>query len=105
MSNTKTAEVDLKALLADKDWLKIPKVGDVVKGSIISIAKNEIRVDIDGYKTGVVRGREIYAEAGESADLKVGDEVEATVIELENELGEVELSFRYAGQQKAWDNL
>lgn len=97
MSNTKTADVDLKTLLADKDWLKIPKVADVVKGKVISIAKNEIRVDIDGYKTGVVRGREIFAEAGEYEGLKPGDEVEATVIEMENELGEVELSFRYAG--------
>lgn len=105
MSNTKTASVDLKTLLADKDWLKIPKVADVVTGKVISMAKNEIRVDIDGYKTGVVRGRELFAEAGEYADLKVGDEVEATVIEMENELGEVELSFRYAGQQKAWEVL
>lgn len=105
MSETKTATVDLKTLLADKDWLKIPKVADVVKGKIISVAKNEIRVDIEGYKTGVVRGRELFAEAGEYADLKVGDEVAATVIDMENELGEVELSFRYAGQQKAWETL
>ena len=105
MSDTKTATVDLKTLLADKDWLKIPKVGDVVHGTIISMSKNEIRIDIDGYKTGVVRGRELFAEANEYADLKVGTEVEATVIDMENELGEVELSFRYAGQQKAWETL
>lgn len=105
MSDTRTVTVDLKTLLADKEWLKIPKVADVVKGKIISVAKNEIRVDIEGYKTGVVRGRELFAEAGEYADLKVGDEVAATVIDMENELGEVELSFRYAGQQKAWETL
>lgn len=105
MSDTKTANVDLKTLLADKDWLKIPKAGDVVKGTIISMARNEIRVDIDGYKTGVVRGRELFDEAAEYSDLKVGQEVEATVIELENELGEVELSFRFAGQMKAWEAL
>lgn len=105
MSDTKTATVDLKTLLADKDWLKIPKVADVVKGAIISMSKNEIRIDIEGYKTGVVRGRELFAEANEYADLKVGAEVEATVIDMENELGEVELSFRYAGQQKAWETL
>ncbi|WKZ28607.1 MAG: S1 RNA-binding domain-containing protein [Patescibacteria group bacterium] len=105
MSETKTAKLDLKALLEDKSWLNIPKVGDVVKGVIISLSKNEIRIDIDGYKTGVVRGRELFAEAVEYADLAVGQEVEATVIDLENELGEVELSFRYAGQQKAWEVL
>ena len=105
MSETKTAKLDLKALLEDKSWLNIPKVGDVVKGVIISLSKNEIRIDIEGYKTGVVRGRELFAEAVEYADLAVGQEVEATVIDLENEMGEVELSFRYAGQQKAWEVL
>lgn len=105
MSETKTSKVDLKSLLEDKSWLKIPKVGDVVKGVIISLSKNEIRIDIEGYKTGVVRGRELFAEAVEYADLAVGQDVEATVIDLENEMGEVELSFRYAGQQKAWEVL
>ncbi len=105
MSETKGSYVDLKTLLADKEWLKIPKVGDVVKGIIISLSKNEIRIDIEGYKTGVVRGRELFAEAVEYADLALNQEVEATVIDLENELGEVELSFRYAGQQKAWEVL
>ncbi|MFA5854165.1 MAG: S1 RNA-binding domain-containing protein [Patescibacteria group bacterium] len=105
MSETKTTKLDLKALLEDKSWLKIPKVGDVVKGVIISLSKNEIRIDIEGYKTGVVRGRELFAEAVEYADLAVAQDVEATVIDLENEMGEVELSFRYAGQQKAWEVL
>ncbi len=105
MSEVKTSKFDLKSLLEDKSWLKIPKVGDVVKGVIISLSKNEIRIDIEGYKTGVVRGRELFAEAVEYADLAVGQDVEATVIDLENEMGEVELSFRYAGQQKAWEIL
>ena len=105
MSETKTSKLDLKTLLEDKGWLNIPKVGDVVKGIIISLSKNEIRIDIEGYKTGVVRGRELFAEAVEYAGLAVGQEVEATVIDLENEMGEVELSFRYAGQQKAWEVL
>ncbi len=105
MSETKTSKLDLKALLEDKSWLNIPKVGDVIKGIIISLSKNEIRIDIEGYKTGVVRGRELFAEAVEYAGLAVSQEVEATVIDLENEMGEVELSFRYAGQQKAWEVL
>ena len=102
---TKTHHVDLKSLLEDATYLQIPKKGDVVKGKIVSVSRNEIRVEIFGYKTGVVRGRELYEESVEYAGLEVGAEVEATVIELENENGEVELSFRYAGQQKAWDTL
>jgi small subunit ribosomal protein S1 len=53
----------------------------------------------------VVRGYELYNESAESSNLKTGDEIEATVIDLENENGEIELSFRYAGQKKAWDEL
>ena len=95
----------LKKLLAEGDFIKIPKVSDIVKGKIIDISRSEIRLDIDGLTTGVVRGREFYDESNEYAGLKVGDEVEATVIELENENGEMELSFRFAGHQKAWDTL
>lgn len=95
----------LKQLLAEGDFIKIPKVGDLVKGKIIDISRSEIRLDIEGLTTGIVRGREFYDESNEYADLKVGDGVEATVIELENENGEMELSFRFAGHQKAWDNL
>lgn len=94
-----------KALLDDKTYLAIPKVNDLVKGRIVSVAKNEVRIDIFGYRTGVVRGRELADPSRQYDDVKIGEEVEATVIDLENELGEMELSFRFAGHRKAWDNL
>lgn len=101
----KEEALDLKALLSDKTYLQIPSVGDVVKGAVISVANNEIRVDIEGYKTGIVRGRELFEESSEYSNLEPGTEVEATVMELENEHGEVELSFRFAGQLRAWSSL
>ena len=55
--------------------------------------------------TGVVRGRELFDESGMYSDLKIGDRAEATVLELENEMGEMELSFRTAGHRRAWDEL
>ncbi|MFA5021767.1 MAG: S1 RNA-binding domain-containing protein [Patescibacteria group bacterium] len=94
-----------RKMLAEGDFIKIPKVGEIVKGKIIDISRSEIRLDIEGLTTGVVRGREFYDEASEYSNLKVGDEVEATVIELENENGEMELSLRFAGHQKVWGNL
>ncbi|NUM25853.1 MAG: S1 RNA-binding domain-containing protein [Candidatus Buchananbacteria bacterium] len=94
-----------RKMLAEGDFIKIPKIGDIIKGVVIDISRSEIRLDIDGLTTGIVRGREFYDESSEYSNLKVGDEVEATVIELENENGEMELSLRFAGHQKAWDNL
>src|SRR3989338_11048808 len=105
INEPETNASQLKQRLAEGDFIKIPKVGDLIKGKIIDLSRSEIRLDIEGLTTGIVRGREFYDESNEYADLKVGDEVEATVIELENENGEMELSFRFAGHQKAWDNL
>ncbi|MEY4723261.1 MAG: hypothetical protein RLZZ324_774 [Candidatus Parcubacteria bacterium] len=98
-------KTDFKSLIEDKQFLTIPKTSDVVKGKVISVSKNEVRIDIDGYRTGVVRGREIADPSHIFADVKAGDPVEATVVDLENENGDVELSFRFAGHRKAWDKI
>lgn len=93
------------ASLLEKDEIKIPKVGDTVIGKIISASKSEVRIDIDGIFVGVVRGPELYFDADDFDNLKPGNEIEATVIDEENENGELELSFRQAGQEKAWAKL
>jgi ribosomal protein S1 len=54
---------------------------------------------------GIIRGPELYNEVEEFSNLKPGDEVEAAVIDAENENGELELSFRLVGQEKAWNKL
>jgi len=90
-----------KKLLNDKSYLAIPNEGDIIKGKVISVSKRAIKIDINGF-TGIVRGRELSEEPTLSS-LTPGEEIEATVLELENENGEMELSLRSAGQRKAWD--
>ena len=94
----------LEALLGDKTYLNIPKEGDVIKGTIVSIARNEIRIDIPGFRTGIVRGRELYEDPSLTKERHVGEDVEATVVDLENESGDVELSFRGAGARRTWEH-
>lgn len=96
---------ELAKLLEDRSFLAIPKVGDVVRGRVVSATKAEVHLDIGGYRSGVIRGRELFNESSEYGNLKMGDDVEATVIEAENEMGQLELSFRFAGQQKSWEAL
>lgn len=91
--------------LLEKDQRVFPKVGEIVEGTVISFSKAESHLDIDGITTGVVRGPELYDESGEFSDLQPGERVQATVLELENENGEMELSFREAGHRKAWGQL
>ncbi|OGL67250.1 hypothetical protein A2856_04320 [Candidatus Uhrbacteria bacterium RIFCSPHIGHO2_01_FULL_63_20] len=96
---------ELAKLLEEGSYLNIPQVGDVVKGKVISASRREVKVDLNGVLTGVVRGRELFAESSDYANLGKDEQVEATVIDQENENGEIELSFRFAGQKKAWEEL
>lgn len=105
MSDKKTVSMSDFAALVQGDEFKIPQVGDTVEGSIIASSKAEVRLDIGGRLVGVVRGRELYFEDGEYAKLKPGDKIEATIIDVENENGELELSFRHAGEEKTWQSL
>lgn len=93
------------AKLLEKDQIAIPQVGETITGKIISASKSEVKLDINGVMTGIIRGRELYFDASDYAKLPAGEEIEATVIDTDNENGELELSFRHAGEQKAWINL
>lgn len=95
---------EFKKLLASKNYMDVPSPGDITKGTVLSVSKREIRIDIPGFRTGIVRGRELSADPA-LLELKEGEEIEATIVELENENGEMELSLRSAGQKKAWDNI
>jgi ribosomal protein S1 len=105
MEDKKTEEMSEFAQLLEKDNIKIPQVGDIVKGKVVSASKSEVMLDIDGILMGIVRGPELYNEVEEFSTLKPGDEIEAAVIDEENENGELELSFRLVGQEKAWNKL
>jgi small subunit ribosomal protein S1 len=100
--NTKSVpQGALDKLLADGGYANFPKVGEVVKGTVIAVGRNEVRCDLGGIAIGLVRGPEL----DKNADLRIGDEVEATVIELDNEFGELELSLKGAGRKKSWDKI
>mgnify|MGYP001578111728 CR=1 FL=1 len=94
----------LQAFSAEERFA-IPKVGELISGEVLDISKNGIVVTIGGTLTGLVRGRELDDESGVYSKLAIGDTVEATVLDIENEQGMLELSFRQAGHRKAWDSL
>lgn len=102
---TQTPSALMERLLEENTQVALPQVGDTTEGVVMTSSKHEVHLDINGIVSGVVRGPELFDESGEFSNLKVGDTVIATVLELENENGELELSFRQAGHRKAWDNL
>jgi ribosomal protein S1 len=96
---TKTVSA-LEALLESQP-IAYPQVGETVKGTVIAVGRNEIRVDVGGLAIGLIRGPEL----DKHLDLRAGDEVEASVIELDNEFGELELSLKGAGRKRSWDKI
>lgn len=90
-------------LLAGSE-VKFPEAGDVIEGKVIEIGASAIYLDIDPFGTGIVLGREIKDGMG-SGKLKVGSVVTATITDMENEDGYIELSIREASHDKAWEDL
>ena len=76
--------------------------GQIVKGTIIEIRSKEVMVDI-GYKSeGSVPASE-FEDLDE--ELKVGDEVDVLILQLEDREGMVVLSHEQAVFKKNWDNI
>ena len=75
--------------------------GEIVKGTVIELRKNEVLVDI-GYKSeGVIPGNEFL----DVKSLKVGDQIDVLIEKLENKEGTVVLSHEKAEFKKNWDNI
>jgi len=81
------------------------KENETVKGKVVEIRDNQVLLDIGGMTTGVISGRELNDGLGTTDELKVGDEVTATVIDVEDEDGQMVLSLRQAGREKLWETL
>ncbi len=95
----------MSELLGTGVEIKVLKVGDMVEGTLISVGKNEVYIDLEGYGVGVVRGRELYDDEATLSALKPGDKIFVSVVEAENKDGIVELSLRQAGQERVWQTL
>ncbi len=95
------AESEIGKLIEAGAAPAFPNLGEVVHGNVIAVGRNEIRVDINGLAVGLIRGPEL----DKHLDLRLGDEVEASVIELDNEFGELELSLKGAGRRRSWEKI
>lgn len=102
---TKSPETSPMEELLLKDGADVPNEGDVIKGKVTSVSRNEVIVDLGSFGTGVVRGKEWYDVMDMYVELEPGDEVEASITDLENENGQVDLSLKKAGMEKAWDEI
>lgn len=97
---SKVTTVTMDDLLAQSD-IKQLKAGDVVEGTVTSVAKHEVWVDLGANGVGVVMRREI----GHGQQLQEGQSVVTSVVEPEMDEGYALLSMRRAAKDRGWDEL
>ncbi len=81
--------------------------GDIVEGTIVKVDRDEVLLDI-GYKTeGVIPSRElsIKHDVDPNEVVKVGDAVEALVLQKEDKEGRLILSKKRAQYERAWGTI
>ncbi len=81
--------------------------GDLVAGKVVRIDRDEVLLDI-GYKSeGVIPAKElsIRHDADPSEIVKVGDEIEALVLQKEDKEGRLILSKKRAQYERAWGRI
>ncbi len=91
--------------LLEENPVEVPQVGDILEGKVIEINSSSILLDLGPLGTGIVIGKEAKDGMGASGKLKRGDSVSATLTDLENEDGLIELSIREASYEKSWEDL
>lgn len=99
--STKNQAVSMADLLKENS---VPSLlaGDVVEGTVLSVDKHEVWLDLGVFGTGIVIGREIEQS---HAEIKPGDQLSVSVIEPETSEGYAILSLKKVAKEKGWDSL
>ncbi len=99
---TMEKELDFKALLEES--LKTLHTGETVTGTVVTIGKNEIKLDLGTKVTGVLTKEQITDDM--SADLsemfKIGDEIDVFVIQVKDSEGIARLSKKRVDKDNSW---
>ncbi len=86
---------------------RVMKAGERVKGMIVDINDEVVTLDLGYYAPGVIPLTELSDDPDFSGmrDLKIGDNIEAIVIQTDDGKGNVELSLKEANEITAWEQL
>ncbi len=80
------------------------KEGQIVKGTVLSIVKDTVVVDVGLKSEGRIPLREFHSP-GEEHNVKIGDKLDVYLEKLENKEGEALLSREKARKEESWTNL
>ena len=102
---TTNLEESFEELLEES--LKNLNTNERVMGTVISIAPNEVQVDVGRKQTGFVPVSELSGDPSVKPEdvVKVGDQIELLIMKTNDQEGTIMLSKRRVDAQKGWEEL
>ncbi len=101
MESMKDFEKELEA-----SFRKI-KEGDIISGTVIAVSEEEVILDLKYYTQGIIKVENLSNDPDFAImeEVHVGDELEATVIRMDDGAGNIELSKKEANDILAWEEF
>ena len=81
--------------------------GDIISGTVIAVSEEDVILDLNYYTQGIIKAADM-SKAPDfliMQDVKIGDEIAATVVKTDDGQGNIQLSRILANQVLAWDKL
>jgi Ribosomal protein S1 len=105
MNNEENNSMSMGELLKDYDVKRLNK-GDIISGEVISVNQDEVMVNINYYKDGIIKKEEVsYEDVSISELLKAQDEISVMILSLDDGDGNVLLSKKRADEILVWDEI
>lgn len=81
--------------------------GDILTGTVIAVSEEEATLDLKYYAPGIIKAADLSDDPDYSIlqELHPGDEIQATVIRLDDGDGNILLSKKEANQMLGWEQL
>jgi small subunit ribosomal protein S1 len=81
--------------------------GDIISGTVIAVSEEEVILDLRYYTQGIIKAGDLSKAPDFSVmdDVRIGETIEATVMQMDDGQGNIQLSRIEANQVLAWDKL
>lgn len=97
------AEIGMENWFNEETSFDVPVRGDIRTGTIVSISRGEILIDIGAKSEGMIDGRELDNMSKEKrSELHEGDEVQIYIVNPEDRNGNIILSLAKAEEEMDW---
>ncbi len=105
LENTQETMADFATEL-EASFRKIEE-GDIIRGTVIAVSEEEVIVDLKYYAQGILKAEDFSNDPDFAVleQIKIGDEIEAAVISMDDGNGNIRLSKKEANEVLGWETL